>query len=47
MNAADAGGACDASCVTDGELHCWGAAPDMCQTRKILFSHCCHLKNNG
>ena len=39
-SAADAGGECDASCVTDGALHCWGAGPDMCQTRKILFSRC-------
>ena len=34
----DAGGQCDAACDTDGELHCWGAGPDMCQTRKTLFS---------
>jgi len=35
----DAGPQCDASCDTDGELHCWGTGPDMCQTRKTLFSH--------
>jgi len=34
--AAAAGGECDASCDTDGELRCWGAGPDMCQTRKKL-----------
>jgi len=43
---ADAGDECDASCVTYGELHCWGAGPDMCQTREILLSRY-HSKNDS
>ena len=40
----DAGGLCDASCDTNGVLHCWGSGPDMCQTCKTLFAcNCNHV----